>query len=382
MRRSWIVNGLLVVVLVGVVVAGYLVFFGTGGSAESTQTRTAAAATRDVSEVVTASGEVQSFATATLNFATSGPVTELDVKVGDTVAKGQTLAKLDTRQLQLQVDIAQDNLDQAQLTLTNAEAKGTSTPQQESQVNQSTLALTQAQDNLAAATLTAPQDGTVTSLTGAVGQKAGSSSSSSSSGSGQSGSSSTGTGTTSSGFITLTDMKNLVLHANVAENDIGKLKLDQTAAVTVNALSAQALAGKVTQVDLLPTTSNNVVQYGVTVGLNSLPEGLRPGQSASVEITVAQATGVAVPSAAVTTTGTTNTVKVLENGQETTKTVQVGVRGDQYVQITDGLSDGEQVVLPQVTQSTTQAGTGQRQGTGNFPGVGGTGQGGTRGGGR
>ncbi|MFC3899243.1 efflux RND transporter periplasmic adaptor subunit [Lentzea rhizosphaerae] len=350
-RRSLLINGLLVVVLLGAGVAGYLMFFGSTGSAQTTTARTAAAANRDVSEVVTASGTVQSSFSAAASFGTGGTVTEVNVKVGDTVTKGQQLAKLDPTQAQLQVDIAQGNLDAAL-------AKGTGTTALLTAYRQAQLALKQAQDALAATTLTAPGDGTITSITGAVGQKV------------SAGNTSTSTTTTdTSGFVVVTDLKNLVLHANVSESDVSKLKNDQAATVTVNAVQGQPIQAKVAQVDLTPTTSNNVVQYGVTLTLTAPPDGLRPGQSASVEVTVNSATNaLAVPAAAVQTANGQSTVQVLENGAETRKTVEVGVRGDQYVEIKSGLTAGEQVVLPPVTTSTNQN---RQQQQGTLPGTGG-----------
>jgi membrane fusion protein, macrolide-specific efflux system len=351
-RRSLLINGLLVVVLLGAGVAGYLVFFGSSGNAQTTAARTAAAANRDVSEVVTASGTVQSSFSAAASFGAAGTVTEVNVKVGDTVTKGQQLAKLDPTQAQLQVDIAQGNLDAAA-------AKGTGTTALLTAYRQAELALKQAQDTLASTTLTAPGDGTITSITGAVGQKV----------SNTSNSSATSTTTTPSGFVVVTDLKNLVLHANVSESDVSKLKGDQAATVTVNAMQTQPIQAKVAQVDLTPTTSNNVVQYGVTLTLTTPPAGLRPGQSASVEITVAGATNVlAVPAAAVQTVNGASSVQVMENGAETRKTVEVGVRGDQYVEIKSGLTAGEEVVLPPVTTSTNQN---RQQQQGTLPGTGG-----------
>ncbi|MEU3642033.1 HlyD family efflux transporter periplasmic adaptor subunit [Lentzea sp. NPDC034063] len=362
-RRSLLINGLLVVVLLGAGVAGYLVFFGSSGNAQSTTTaRTAAAANRDVSEVVTASGTVQSSFSAAASFGASGTVTEINVKVGDAVTKGQQLAKLDPTQAQLQVDIAQGNLNAAL-------EKGTGTNALLTAYRQTQLALQQAKDNLAATVLTAPGDGTITSVTGAIGQKVGSGSTSSSTGS----TSSTTTTTTASGFVVVTDLKNLVVKANVSESDVSKLKADQAATVTVNAMAGTPVQAKVTTVDLTPTTANNVVQYGVSLALTQPPAELKPGQSASVEITVASAQGVlAVPAAAVQTVSGTSSVQVVENGAETRKTVEVGVRGDQYVEIKSGLTAGEEVVLPQVSTSNS-TNRQQQPGTGQFPGTG-TGQ--------
>jgi macrolide-specific efflux system membrane fusion protein len=78
-----------------------------------------------------------------------------------------------------------------------------------------------------------------------------------------------------------------------------------------------------------------------------------------------------VPAAAVQTAGGTNLVTVQENGQNVTRQVQVGLRGESTVQITSGLTEGENVVLTGTATSTT-GGNGRTGGTGGFPG-GGTG---------
>ncbi|WP_033401212.1 efflux RND transporter periplasmic adaptor subunit [Actinokineospora enzanensis] len=377
MRRGWVVNGLLAVVLAGVLVGGYFLLFGSGSEpAAAAAQRTAAATTRDVEETVTASGTVQSSYSGAASFGTSGTVATVPVKVGDVVTKGQTLGTLDTAQAKLQLTIAQNNLNQAVTTLDDAETAGKDTAQPQNQVDQAVLARDQAKATLAAMTLTAPGDGTITAVNVTVGAKAGSSG-------GGSSSSSSGTSTTStpSGDFVITDLKNLTLHAEVAESDVSKLKAGQTATVTINAMPTQPVQATVAAIDLLPTTSNNVVQYGTTLTLANPPANLKPGQSASVSITVASAQGaLSVPSAAVQTVGTASTVTVVVNGQETRRTVELGVRGDQYVQVTSGLSENDQVLLPQVA---TSAGTGNnnRNGTGGFGGAG-FGGGGTGGAGR
>src|SRR3954451_2318098 len=71
---------------------------GTATSAASSSTTLSRPVTVDtgpVSETVSASGSVASASTTSANFTTSGTVTEVDVKVGDTVAKGQVLGRID-----------------------------------------------------------------------------------------------------------------------------------------------------------------------------------------------------------------------------------------------------------------------------------------------
>jgi macrolide-specific efflux system membrane fusion protein len=134
-------------------------------------------------------------------------------------------------------------------------------------------------------------------------------------------------------------------------------------------------SGKVTAIDQTPTTSNNVVQYGVTVSLTDPPSGLRIGATATVQITTASAQNVLyVPTAAVRTAGGRGTVTVMSGGKQVTKIVETGIQGDQGTEIKSGLNEGDQVL---VATAGTTGGNGFP--TGRFPGAGGFG-GGVRGG--
>jgi macrolide-specific efflux system membrane fusion protein len=114
-----------------------------------------------------------------------------------------------------------------------------------------------------------------------------------------------------------------------------------------------------------------VVSYGAQLTLTSPPGGLRPGQSASAVITVAEATNALnVPAAAVQTVGNTNSVTVQVNGQDERRAVQVGVRGESTVEITSGLNEADRVVLTAASPGTTANG---RTGAGGFGGNGGFG---------
>jgi macrolide-specific efflux system membrane fusion protein len=208
--------------------------------------------------------------------------------------------------------------------------------------------------------LTAPGAGTVTAVNGGVGQRVGSST----------GTSGSETSSGADGFIVLTDLANLLVQAKVAEIDVSKVKTGQEATVTINALPDTPIAATVGAVDLTPTTTNNIVQFGVSLTMAQPPAGLRPGQSASVAITVARADdALAVPSAALRTAGGQNTVTVLSGGQEETRPVQVGVRSEALVQITSGLTEGEQVVLSVPSVSSGSGGVTGRQGGGGGGGL-------------
>ena len=96
-----------------------------------TVVQTATARTGSLISTVTATGNVVATKQSTLGFSASstasGKITEIDVKVGDTVKAGQTLAKLDTQGLQAQLDQANSNLQTAQINL--QKVKDGATPQ-------------------------------------------------------------------------------------------------------------------------------------------------------------------------------------------------------------------------------------------------------------
>jgi multidrug efflux pump subunit AcrA (membrane-fusion protein) len=157
-------------------------------------------------------------------------------------------------------------------------------------------------------------------------------------------------------------MNKLQVVGAFTEADTTKLKIGQQATVSFSALTGTTAAGKVTSIDMAPTTNNNVVQYGITVTLTSRPAGVRIGQTATVQVIISKADNVLyVPTAAVRTAGGQSTVTVMRNGEQVVKTVQIGVQGDQGTEVKSGLSYGEQVVLNNSTGTT---------GGGGFPGGG------------
>jgi HlyD family secretion protein len=125
------------------------------------------------------------------------------------------------------------------------------------------------------------------------------------------------------------------------------------------------------------STSNGVVTYPVTVSIENPPATLRLGQSANISVTTATAdNALVVPSLAVTTSGTRQSVNVVKNGATTPTRVTTGISANGRTQVLSGLSEGDQIELPAIS-STLDSGTGT---TGS--GLGGAGfGGGTRGGG-
>jgi membrane fusion protein, macrolide-specific efflux system len=382
-RPSMIVNGTLAVLaLAGAGLAYRTVAVSNSTSTTAAGTRTATVSTGAVTATVSATGSLASASTANANFVTSGTVTEIDVKVGQGVKKGQVLAKVDPTAAKEQLTTAEANLTAAQDALDRAQAATTS---DDATISSAQAQVTSAQETVdsderavAGTVLTAPMAGTVTAINGSVGgSSSGSSSSSSSSSNGSSSGSTTpssnssSSSSTSTGFVAIADLTKMQAGASFAEADATKLKVGQAATVTWSALTSATATGKVATIAPTATTTNSVNSYAVEVSLSTLPAGVRIGQTLSVVVTIGSVENVLrVPLAAVRTSGSRHTVQVKANGQTQTVPVEVGLEGDSFYQITSGLTAGQQVVLTQTSTTTSSTGTN------GFPGGGGGGLGG------
>ncbi|GAA0945224.1 HlyD family efflux transporter periplasmic adaptor subunit [Kribbella koreensis] len=425
-------NVALVAIVLAIATAAYLLFFRGEPEAAGTTRPTVTVARGDVTAGVSSSGTLQSSQTASPQFATSGTVTAVLVKVGQVVAKGAAIARIDPASAEREVRIAEQNqiaaansVTAAQETLDDAEdakqaadeaaAEPTPTPtpgeqtqtqtqaqaQSQSQGQSPEVAVSNAEASLARAkadkeqadqnleaaqsdvtntTLKAPIAGTITAINGSVGSVAGGSSGSGSTGAtgtGATGQGSTGgssSTTTSSaagtGFVDISDLKTLQVVASFPEADAVKIKTKQAATVTLNAEPGSTLTATLTSVSPTPTTTNGVVSYSATFTLAKVPASARIGQTANVTVQTAKATNVLyVPTTSIVTSGTTHTV-TMANGSGS-REVQIGVQGGSFTQITSGLDEGDQIELIQGAIGT--GGTGQGAGQGRT-GAGGTGQ--------
>ncbi len=106
-----------------------------------------------------------------------------------------------------------------------------------------------------------------------------------------------------------------------------------------------------------------------------VPEGfqLREGLTVTISIVVDQRSDVLlVPNRAISRSGTATTVKVLKDGVAESRSITTGLSNGTYTEVISGLSEGEQVVIPQTTTTTTTTST-QGQGQFGIPGLGGIG---------
>jgi membrane fusion protein, copper/silver efflux system len=143
----------------------------------------------------------------------------------------------------------------------------------------------------------------------------------------------------------IADLSHVWVIADVAEGDLGAIKLGTQAAITVHAYPAEPIEGTVTFIypELKPETRTARVRIEVPN-----PDGrLKPDMYANVVITAGagEAPAIAIPDSALIDSGARQVALVAKgDGRFEPRAIKLGRRGDGYVEVLEGLSAGEEVV--------------------------------------
>lgn len=216
-------------------------------------------------------------------------------------------------------------------------------------VDKARLDLEQAQYDLEQSVLRAPFDGIVSkvSVTPGVSQGIGS----------------------STVVMSVLDPSSMQVEVNVDETDVAKVELNQPVQLTVEAAGQRPYQGRVVAIAPSATVQSGVTSYLTTISVQN-PQGLRQGMTAVAAIVYQQRQNVLlVPSRAVKSQGRERTVQLMVNGVPETRKVTVGLSDDTRTEITEGLQEGDEVL---VETGRTAGATGQNQ---RLPGAGGFGGG-------
>ena len=366
------------------------------GSSTSARTLDYTVSSQTVQQTVSASGTLSAAKEADLNFAVSGQITAVDVKVGQTVRKGQVLARVDTSALQAQSESAQAQLTSAQSAYSSDVAAGASSSQLASdsaQIQSAKASATQAGQSLADANLRSTISGTVAAVNVVVGDQA--SSSSGGSGSGGNGSNassatnasnSSSSSSSSSAQIVVIQPGTFVVNASVGGSDVASIKPGMQAQLTVSG-SSSTIFGTVSSVGMVASTASSGTQatFPVTIAVTGEQKSLYAGTSVTVSIITKQIANVlAVPALALSTSNGRTTVEKVVNGKPVKTTVTLGQTFGAQTQITSGLKSGDTIQMSlgfnRVTGSGGGTGRNSNGGFGRFTGGGGLGGGGLGGG--
>jgi HlyD family secretion protein len=232
----------------------------------------------------------------------SGTVLERSADFNDRVKKGQILLRLDPATLQARLRQTQAQLGSAEATLALARSTVERNERLVAQGFISALALDQSQRELAAAAagvevaraqvdaaqtdtnnsvIRSPVDGVVIKRNIEVGQTVAASYQ------------------TPDLFQIAQDLRQMRIHTNVSEADVGLIRPGQVARFIVDAYPEREFEGKVEQFRLNATSSQGVVTYPIVVAVDNADELLKPGMTAQVRIVVASKTDVVrIPTAA------------------------------------------------------------------------------------
>src|SRR5207253_416540 len=276
------------VVIVGLVIVLLVVRQCRNSGAANYQTATV---TRGpVTQAVTATGTLNPVVNVQVGSQVSGNIAKLFVDFNSQVKAGQVVAQIDPALFQATVTQAEGDLASAQaaLELARVNAKRTqdlfarktssqadldqamaSLHQAEANVKIKQGALDKAKADLEHCTITSPIDGVVISRTVDVGQTVAASLQA------------------PIIFQIANDLTKMQIDSNVAEADVGVVKVGQDVDFTVDAFPSQTFHGKVVQVRNAPITVQNVVTYDTVIGVSNQDLKLKPGMTANVSIIIA-----------------------------------------------------------------------------------------------
>ena len=344
---------ILIGLVVLIAVLGGLKYAGVFGKKEGTKVTAEKVQPRTITEIVNASGKIYPVIEVKVSPDISGEITELTVQEGDSVTKGQIVARIYADIYSIQANQAASGVAQSQAQVANAQAaleafkaqldqsektykmqkqlfdekvisrnefnlsesnfksaqanynaakQGIKGGQASVQSAQSNLA--KANKDLGRTAVLAPMNGVVSLLNVKKGERV------------------VGSNLMSgTEMLRIADMAKIEIRVDVSESDIAKVHLGDSAIVTVDAYSTRKFKGLVTQIassnngaatqSALANTSTDVTNYKVYVRL--LPESyddllakgsypFRPGMSASADIqTKTHVNVLSVPINAVTT---------------------------------------------------------------------------------
>ncbi|HYT84535.1 MAG TPA: efflux RND transporter periplasmic adaptor subunit [Gemmatimonadales bacterium] len=350
---------------------------------------------RDLVAAVTASGKIQPKKKVDISADITGRITRIAVREGDLVRAGQFLLQIDPtvyeanlqraqallsaadagavqaranrdqaqRALQRTTDlrgqnpnlISAEQLEQAQTAFDIAEANLTAAKHQ---VDQSRAAAQEARDNLRKTRLVAPMAGRVTRLAVEEGEVAVPSTFSKDVGL----------------LMTVSDLSVIQAKVQVDETDVVRIHLGDSVEVSIDAFPDTAFRGHVTKVSdssvrtaASSATGQNdrAVDYEVEITLDQPPAEVRPDLSATARIvtatrkqvlsipiialTVREHTPVSTENRPIDTTAAKKKkeaegVFIVDKGVATFRPVKVGIAGDEYFEVMDGLREGETIV--------------------------------------
>ena len=257
------------------------------------------------------SGNVEAYDKQEANFRSSGAVTDVFVKVGDKVTKGQVLATIDDTEKQYNLKQIEDQIAEAKISgsIKNLESLE--------------LQKKNAEEQLSYATLTANFDGIVSKVSISENDYV----------------------TAGTAVITIIDVSKLKTTVEIDEIDMQYIEENQTATLSFDSLPGQSVEAYVSYIPMEGRyTSQGIGVVDVEMTILDPPEGLRTGFTFTGSIDLEQDVEMLlVPSSSVSTERGGKTYVTVKNADGSTdkRNVTVSYLGEGYSQVLSGLNEGE-----------------------------------------
>lgn len=342
--------------------------------------------TGTIEEVVTAQGTLEPKEYVDVGAQVSGQLENLAVDIGDEVTAGQLIAEIDAkvfesqvaadearlktmqaqkaqteaeiRQAQQKLDrntkliasnaISREILEDSQTALDIANARLLSL---DAQIEEAESTLEGNKASLNYTKIYAPINGTIVSLSAKEGQTL-------------------NANQTTPIIVQIAQLGTMTVKAQVAEADINKIDPGMNIYFTTLGSQGRRWEGTVRQVLPTPEIVNDVVLYNVLIDVENADGKLMSGMTTQVFFVLGRAENVPViPAGALVKRakdkpdgkkGTAYLVNVLQNGVETEKTVLIGLSDRANAEVLEGLSPGDQVVIPAPKAASAASSSGGR----------------------
>lgn len=356
--KKWAKIIVVLIVVIAAIGAGYKYYMQKQEEAKKPVVNTAQVQYMSMKSIVSATGTIKPVESVEVSSKITARVKQVLVKENDTVTQGQTVALLDGKDYETQKEQAEFTLQNAKTIydrtnyLYNIGAKSKE-DLDNAQYNYDTAQskLEEAESNLSETVIVSPMDGVV------IGEPV------------TDGTMAVQGNSNPTVIMRIADLSRKQIFAKVDETDIGSVRVGQKATFTVDAYNGKtftATVSKISQTDMdnswnisnssssSSSSSAAVIYYSVTLDVDD-PEGLlMPSMTARVDIETANKdNALAVPLSALKTDKQgTYVIVIKDDGSTENRYVETGIYGDEFVEIINGLSEGENVDVTMVKKTT------------------------------
>jgi RND family efflux transporter MFP subunit len=304
---------------------------GAAGSARALPVAASPVVRRDLARSVQVAGAVEPVRVIGVNSQASGTVLAVHVEEGDRVAAGELLAQLDGREAEAQLARARAVFQSAEAKFARDSQLHASTIVTDAEFDASRSAFAVARSDVqlwetrrAFTRIVAPSTGVVTTKQVEAGSAV----------------------SPNQRLFDLADVSLLVVRVQLSELDVVHLERGAAVAVRVDAYPDARLTGRVRRIFPSADPASRLVPIEISLGARPAGVDVRPGFLARVEFALdRKAKALAVPASAVGVTNSGPFVYVVEADTLAQKGVTLGVTVEGWVEVTDGVHEGERVVV-------------------------------------